>query len=116
MTSMVLCHQLSFLKKLRIKRVASSPQREALGKNLLDVSDRSALVQRMGVSSQREVEASVECSTAESGSAPVSGLTASSLWLLTRLQSLAELKEGCRTSLSVIIASLLPRGLDKGPD
>lgn len=48
MTSMVPCHQLSFLKKLRIKRVASSPQREALGKNSLDVSDRSALVQRMG--------------------------------------------------------------------
>lgn len=114
MTSMVLCHQLSFLKNLRIKRVASSPQREALGKNSLDVSDRSALVQRMGVSSQ--AEASVEYSTAESGSVPVSDLTASSLWLLTRLQSLAELKKGRRTSLSVIIASLLPRRLDKGPD
>lgn len=74
------------------------------------------LFREWGVSSQREVEASVEYSIAESGSAPVSGLTASSLWLLTRLQSLAEPKKGRRTSLSVIIASLLPRGLDKGPD
>lgn len=56
--------------------MASSPQREALGKNSLDVSDRWALVQRMGVSSQ--AEASVEYSTAESGSVPVSDLTASS--------------------------------------
>lgn len=50
------------------------------------------LFREWGVSSQRETEASVEYSTAESGSVPVSDLMAHSLWLLTRLQSLAELR------------------------